>query len=205
MNRKIILFGGTFDPVHNGHILVAESALKQIGAEKVVFIPARRSPHKETFPYANAQARFEMLCLAIADEKKFRVSDCELKRAQPSYTLDTVKDFLIQYGPRSQIYWLLGADMVADLPRWYHAEELIDLCNLTVMSRPGCGRGNFEGLAETLGIKRIDKLRRNVVKTPLVDISSTEIRQKLGSGEEISGLVHPNVLKYIKENNLYSL
>ena len=127
MRRKIGLFGGTFDPIHFGHTCVAAHAAKYIGAEAVVFIPARRSPHKKLFPVASGDARLEMAALATAEQKKFRVSDCELKRPGPSYTLDTISEISAEYGEGTEFYWLIGADMVKDLDMWYNICELIDV------------------------------------------------------------------------------
>jgi len=117
--RKIALFGGTFDPVHLGHTTVAAEAIKQIGADKIIFIPARRSPLKGLFPKASVTDRFAMLALAIADNKKLELSDCELRKAEPSYTLQTVRHFQTDFGSDTLIYWLIGADSVEELPLWY--------------------------------------------------------------------------------------
>ena len=203
VKKRIILFGGTFDPIHYGHIRVAHSALQQTNAEKVVFIPAQRSPHKKLFPVASGNARLEMITLAITGRDKFCVSDCELKRASPSYTLDTVRSFQVQCGSAAEFYWLVGADMVKDLTAWHKIGELIDQCRLSVMSRAGFDKPDFSGLEAVLGPQRVGKLAENVISTPLVDISGTEIRQKLASGRDIEGLVDAKVLAYIREHRLY--
>lgn len=204
MEKKIILFGGTFDPIHIGHTTVAASAAEQIRAEKVVFIPAKRSPHKELFPTVTAEARLKMISLAIAGNRKFTLSDYELKRADPSYTLDTVKSFQAEYGSDYSIYFLVGADMLKDLDKWYKIEELIDGCNLAVMYRAGFERPCFCGFESVLGTQRVKKLRANVISTPLIEISGTEIRRKLASGAEVVTMLDEKVLAYIKENGLYT-
>src|SRR4030043_1662232 len=107
--RKIALFGGTFDPIHLGHTPVAADASEHIGAEKIVFVPAKRSPLKGFLPRANDNHRLKMISLAIAGEKNFRVSDYELKRPAPSYTLATIRKFQADYGSETSIHWLLGA------------------------------------------------------------------------------------------------
>lgn len=203
MNNKVILFGGTFDPIHYGHMRVADCACEQICAEEVVLIPARRSPHKKTLPIANGSARVEMISLAIAGKKKFRVSDCELKRAKPSYTLDTIRHFRAEYGQGVRICWLVGADAVKDLADWHGIRELVDECNLCVMFRAGFERPDFRGLGGVLGPGRVAKLERKVVQTPLIDINSTEIRRKLACGADVSDMLEPKVLAYIKKNGLY--
>lgn len=201
---KIVLFGGTFDPVHCGHIKVAAHASEKIGADKVIFIPAKRSPHKKVFPVASDIDRFEMIQIAVADKDNFHVSDCELKRGDPSYTLDTVKYFRKQYLQACELYWLVGADTITDLDKWYCIEELVDICNLCVMYRAGFGRPDLKSLKETLGDDRVSKLEQNVIATPLIDVSSTAIREKNALGEDICGMVDENVLAYIKKTGLYS-
>ena len=114
MTKKIILFGGSFDPIHRGHIIVAKSASRQIVADKVVFIPTRRSPHKELFPSAGNKARLDMISIAISAENTFQVSDFELHRPDPSYTIDTIRFFRQNFPDDTQFYWLIGADMLAE-------------------------------------------------------------------------------------------
>jgi nicotinate-nucleotide adenylyltransferase len=205
MNDKVILFGGTFDPIHYGHMRVADCACEHIGAQEVVLIPAKCSPHKKSLPIAEGSARVEMISLAIAGKKKFRVSDCELKRAEPSYTLDTVRHFRVEYGEGPKICWLVGADAIKDLANWYGIRELVDECNLCVMFRAGFERPDFSGFGEILGSGRVAKLERDVVATPLIDINSTQIRRKLTCGGDVSGMLEPKVLAYIQKNGLYSL
>jgi nicotinate-nucleotide adenylyltransferase len=206
MKKKIVLFGGSFDPIHNGHTIVAHHAIEHIGAQGFIFIPAQRSPHKKISPQAIAADRLRMIELAIADNKSMCVSDCELKRQPPSFTIDTLRYFRDQYGQDAEFYWLVGADMLKDLPRWHLIEELLDECNLCLMLRPGFER--FErklgALVEDFGLQRVKKLEQNAIANPLVDISSTEIRQKLAAGEDVSQMMHPAVLSYIKEHGLYS-
>ena len=204
MKNKLILFGGTFDPIHLGHTAVALAASKKIGAAKTVFIPARRSPHKKIFPIADAQSRLEMISLAISDTPNFSVSDYELKKTEPSYTLNTVLNFLAGPGKDTKIYWLIGADTVKDLPKWYKIHDLNEICNLSVMFRAGFDKPDFTGLEAVLGENGVKKLRSNVIETPLIDLSSTQIRQKIAHQEPISAIVNPDVAAYIQKNKLYS-
>jgi nicotinate-nucleotide adenylyltransferase len=203
MKRNVILFGGTFDPIHNGHTHVAEAAAEKIGAAKVVFIPAKRSPHKQVFPVAGAEQRIEMISLAIEDRDTFCVSDVEVKRPEPSYTLDTMRTFKAKYGEDTQLYWLIGADMVGDLAKWHRINELIDQCNLSVMLRGGFKRPDFGGFEEVFGHRRVEKLRQNVLLTPAIDISSTQIRRRVAAGLDFSDMVHSLVAAYIEQKGLY--
>ena len=123
--RKIALFGGTFDPVHLGHTTVAEDAARRIGAEKIIFIPAKRSPLKGFLPKANDKHRLKMITLAIAEQKTFEVSDCELKKPAPSYTLETVRQFQAEYGGGTLIHWLVGADHRVAVRFWLVRDQLV--------------------------------------------------------------------------------
>ena len=201
--RKIALFGGTFDPVHLGHTAVAGDAARSIGAEKIIFIPAKRSPLKGFLPKANDEHRLKMIALAIAGKKTFEVSDCELKKPAPSYTLETVKQFQAEYGDGTLIHWLIGADSIDDLTYWHQVVELIDSCILTTMYRAGCAPPDFAKFEAKWGPKRIQKLQENIIQTSLIDISSTEIRDRLASGRDVTGMLAPSVAEYIRKHGLY--
>lgn len=203
VTRRIVLFGGTFDPIHLGHTTVASEAAKSIGAEKIIFVPAKRSPLKGFLPRANDRDRFEMIALAIADKEDFEVSDFELKKPAPSYTLETVEAFRSEYGREASIYWLIGADTVDDLVHWHKITELIDACNLVTMFRAGCKSPDFTKFRDVWGRRRVEKLQRNIVPTSLVDISSTEIRKRLSEGLNASKMLHKAVLSYIRQHSLY--
>jgi len=203
--KKVALLGGTFDPIHLGHTIVAAEAVKHIGAEKIVFVPAKRSPLKGFTPCASDEDRFAMIALAIAGNKHFELSDYELKKPEPSYTLQTVKQFQADYGSETEIYWLIGADSIDDLPHWYKITELIDECNLSVMYRAGFEPPAFSKFMSLWGRQRIAKLQRNVIKTPLIDISSTEIRNRLAAGRDVTNMLHPAVADYIRKYVLYQI
>ncbi|MGD0596706.1 MAG: nicotinate (nicotinamide) nucleotide adenylyltransferase [Sedimentisphaerales bacterium] len=203
--RKIALFGGTFDPIHLGHTAVAAAAGEHIGADKVVFVPARRSPLKAFFPEASDEDRLAMIGLAISGNSGFEVSDYELKKAGPNYTLETVRYFRQQLGSGVLIYWLAGTDTLEDLPHWYGVTELIDECNLAVMYRAGFAPPDFSKFISLWGEERVKKMQRNVVETPLVDISSTEVRKRLAAGGDVGGIICPKVLQYIRERRLYGI
>jgi nicotinate-nucleotide adenylyltransferase len=200
---KTVLFGGTFDPVHIGHTTVAASAAGIIGADKVIFVPAKKSPLKAVCPAASDEERLQMITLAIADNPKFETSDYELRKPGPSFTIETVRFFKETLGSNAEIYCLMGADNLDELAGWYKAAELIDECNLAVMYRAGFDKPDFSRFKKSLGDKRVAKLEKNVVATPLVDVSSTEIRRKVAAGEDVSNMVAPAVLNYIRTHNLY--
>jgi len=203
LKRKIALLGGTFDPVHLGHTTVASAAVEHLGAEKVLFVPARRSPLKKCFPIASDEDRLNMISLAIEGNDKFDVSDYELRKPSPSYTLETVMHFEEKLGSETLICWLIGADGINELSRWWHIEELLDRCDLCTMFRAGCEKPDFKSFERVWGSRRIEKLQRNVIATPLIDISSTEIRSRLCGGEDVSEMLAPAVAKYIGRHTLY--
>lgn len=201
--RKIALFGGTFDPVHLGHTTVAEYVAGHIGAERVIFIPAKRSPLKGFLPKANDKHRLKMITLAIAGKKIFEASDCELTKPAPSYTLETVMQFKAEYGDGTLIHWLIGADSIDDLPYWYKIVELIDTCILTTMYRAGCAAPDFTKFEPQWGRQRIEKLEQNIIQTPLIGISSTAIRDRLAVGRDVSDMLAPSVTEHIRKHGLY--
>lgn len=201
--NRIILFGGSFDPIHNGHIKVVSFAADYLDAEKVIFIPARRSPHKESFPDASDEDRVEMIKAAIKGFDRFEISDFELNRPDPSYTLDTVIHFKRSFSPATEFFLLVGADIIKDLHRWYKVNDLLRQCNLCVMYRAGSKLPDFASQDAYFGPEMVQKLQKNVIETPLVDISSTDIRSKIASGRPFENLVGEKVSEYIKKNGLY--
>lgn len=203
VERKIILFGGTFDPIHLGHTLVAAAASEFIGAEKTIFIPAKRSPLKASLPRADDNHRLKMVNLAIADSGNFQLSDYELNRPEPTFTYQTVSHFQKEFGGEISIYWLVGADSIDELPLWHQISDLIDVCNLAVIYRAGFPKPDFTGFDGLWGRRRIEKLQKNVIETPLIDISSTKIREKLAAGLDVTDMLAPAVADYIRKHHLY--
>ncbi len=199
----MILFGGTFDPVHHGHTTVANYACNYINAEKTIFIPAKRSVLKDFAPKANDLQRYEMLSLAIADNDKFELSDYEIKKTKPSFTLDTVKYFKNKLNRQYDLYWLIGADAIKDFPLWYKVEDLIDTCDLCLICRAGFEKPDFSSFKKQWGLQRVEKMQKNTIETPLIDINSTEIRKLLAQNKDVDNMLNPSVAKYIKKYNLY--
>lgn len=202
--RKIILFGGSFDPIHTGHLRVAHHAIGALGADELIFIPARRSPHKTDMP-APGQHRFAMIARAIKELDRFSVSNCELLRPDPSYTLDTVHFFQDQFGPDCVLHWLIGADQLSDFEKWYRVDELLNECRISVMVRAGYPPPNFSRFSDTFSTDTIEQLQNDSIQTPLIDLSSTNIRQQLSSGSIPPDSLSPAVLQYIQQHHLYGL
>ena len=199
---KIILFGGSFDPIHNGHLRVAQAVLEKVGADRLILVPASRSPHKEDMPISGHH-RLEMIRRAIVGRERFSVSDCELNRPDPSYTLDTIHFFQDKCTRGAEFYWLIGADQLEDFNKWYKVSELLDICRVSVMYRAGYPKPDFDRFQTLFTSDQIAELERNVVETPLIDISSTEIRRKLANGVMPDDDLPEPVAVYIQENKLY--
>lgn len=203
-NKGILLFGGTFDPIHNGHLIVARSAAEKLRVERVVLIPSANPPHKNHSSLTLIRHRLAMTRVAVEGSELFEVSDCELNRPGPSFTLDTVRHFREQNGPNISLYWLIGGDTIKDLACWYKVEQLVNECIIVTAGRPGCDMevdfGVFRG---KLSDEQIARLKQFILETPLVDISATNIRSRVRRDLTISDLIPPTVRDYITENKLY--
>ena len=199
---KIILFGGSFDPIHKGHIHLAGVVREKLGAERLIFVPAHRSPHKKQMP-ATGYHRFQMIQRAIAGSECFSVSDCELNRGGSSYTLDTIHFFRDKHAFNVDFHWLIGADQLADFDKWYKVSELLDSCRVSVMYRAGYPKPNFDRFHGVFRLGQITQLEQDVVETPLIDINSTEIRRKLADGILPCNELFESVVRYIQEHQLY--
>lgn len=200
--RKAILFGGSFDPIHTGHLRVAHHALQALGADELIFVPTHRSPHKTDFP-TPGRHRFAMIEKAIDGFDGFSVSDCELSRPEPSYTLDTVRFFRDQFGPDAILYWLTGADQLSDLEKWYCVGDLLKECRLSVMVRAGYPPPDFGPFEGVFPSACIEQLKGDVLQTPRIDLSSTDIRCQLSSASVPPNALPPGVLEYIMRHHLY--
>ena len=193
---KLICLGGSFNPIHFGHLDCAQAAAKALGADLVVLIPSGLPPHKQTEgTLAPANDRLEMCRRAIATKAGFAVDDCEIHRPGPSYTILTVRRFK-QRGI-DEVIWLIGADMVAGLPNWHEATALMAESRLVVMSRPGYVIDWARLPAEFAA------LRHSTVAVPPIDISASDIRRRVRSRLPIDGLTPPAVCQYIRERKLY--
>lgn len=205
MSSDILLFGGTFDPVHCGHVEVARALAGVRGFGCVVFVPSATPPHKPA-AVASAADRVAMLKLVCTDDALFEVTEVELARPGRNYTYDTVRALQDKYGGSARLHWLIGADMLAELYKWYRAAELVELVEFVIAIRPPWDTKMdeiFSTLAEHFPPDVIERLRAAVVDTPLVDVSSTEIRRRVAAGESIVGLVPDAVAGYIASHELY--
>jgi nicotinate-nucleotide adenylyltransferase len=182
---KIAIYGGTFDPIHHGHLIVAREALERLAAEEVIFIPARVSPLRKTAPLATDEIRLLMIQAAIEHERGFTVDDCELRRASPSYTIDTVEQ-IRQRKRDATIYCLIGEDNVDTLTKWRRFADLERMVRFVVLDRSGHQPHHAYPV-----------IRRKI------DISATEIRKRVATGRSIRYFVPPAVEEIIRYQKLY--
>jgi nicotinate-nucleotide adenylyltransferase len=183
------LFGGSFDPIHHGHLLVAQAVTESLGLEELRFVPAREQPFKIGRHSAPAETRARMVALAIAGEPRFTIERIELERAGPSYTVDTVRA-LRELEPDREFAVLVGADAARDLEKWHEVETLAELASFVIFRRPGAPVPSLPW-------------RVRLVQVPAVDISATAIRQRVASGRSIRYWVPDAVAECIVADQLY--
>ncbi len=199
-NRKIGMMGGTFNPIHLGHLLAAESALEAFSLEQVIFVPAGNPPHKRGQKLTDKMDRYHMTVLATASNAKFTVSRYEIDKEEYSYSVDTVRHFKAKF-PDAEIYFILGADSLLSIMEWKDPEVLLKSCRFIGVTRPGY-------YSDVL-VKKIEELRKNFhanlyfVEIPAMDISSTDIKKRVKEGRSIKYMVDEKVEQYIKDHRLY--
>jgi nicotinate-nucleotide adenylyltransferase len=196
--RRIGLLGGTFDPPHIGHLVLAETASHELNLERLLFVPAGDPPHKQTEDKTPVEHRLVMLDKAIDKNNRFDISRVDIDRPGPHYSFDMVRLIGEQY-PDAELYFVMGGDSFYDLPTWYRPGELIQLCKLAVMRRPDepIRTDMHEALLPGLAA------RVEIIDAPLIGVSSTMLSQRLGQGKSVRYLVPDVVLDYILEHGLY--
>ena len=194
------VFGGTFDPIHIGHLIVAEEVRVRLRLEEVLFIPAGQPWLKTERDITPAYHRAEMVSLAIASNPYFKLSTIEIERPGPSYSVETLATLQHQLGGEARLFFLLGSDSLVELPQWKEPSRLIQLCQLVAFSREGSPPPQLKTLEPIIpGITRCV----SVVDVPQIWISSTQIRRRVAEGLPIRYLVPETVERYIKEHSLY--
>jgi nicotinate-nucleotide adenylyltransferase len=195
---KLGIFGGTFNPPHIGHLILAETAADALHLDRVYFVPAADPPHKVGLPRATVEARVKMVELTIAGNPRFALSRIDVDRPGPHYTVDTIEIFHQQY-PASALYFLMGSDSLRDLLSWHEPHKLVQRCQIVVMSRPVLPPdmdilyGELPQLREKL----------TAISSPEIDISSTNIVARVRNGQSIRYRVHDAVWEYIYAKQLY--
>lgn len=203
MNDTFLLYGGSFNPIHHGHLIAARSAAELLAATRIIFIPCANPPHKSDDDLAPAADRLEMVRLAIAGQAGWEASDCELRRDGPSYTFETVQAFRKTLGPQAVLCWMIGADSLPELASWYRIGELVEICRIVTVARPGWDHPDPGPLCTRLNPAQIQRLLADVLNTPRIDISATDIRRRVRQGLSIRYLVPDAVADYIRSRGLY--
>ena len=203
MVERVGLYGGSFNPVHCGHLIIARSVVERLDLARVIFLPSAVPPHKEGERLLEAGHRAEMVRLAIAGEPLFDISDYDLTRDGPSYTVETIAHFRRELGDDAELFWIIGADWLMELGTWHRAAELVDACTIVTAARPGWERPDLSPLADRLGAAQIAKLHAHILDTPQIDISATDIRERVAAGRSIRYLVPESVQDYIEMFKLY--
>ena len=197
---NIGVMGGTFDPIHNGHLLMAEEARGRLSLAVVLFVPAGQPWLKLDTPISAAEHRVQMVHLAIADKPYFELATMEVERPGPSYTVDTIAELRGKLGAGNELFFILGWDSLAELPQWHEPSRLIEMCKLVVVPRPGYSRPNLKKLEASIpGLSQ----RVMIMEKPHVDISASAIRQRVANSLSVHHLVPQPVNKYIKQHRLY--
>lgn len=200
---RIGVLGGTFDPIHYGHLIIAQEALEALGLTTVIFVPAAQPPHKPTGAVASGEHRYRMVELALADDPRFTVSDIEHRRCGRSYSIDTLEEFSRSLAPGDELCFLVGSDTVGELPTWKDIERFPRLCRLIVIARPGHPLEHISSLTAIFPADTVEQLRRDAMPIDPVGISASSIRAKVSQGRSIRYLVPEPVRRYLHQHHLY--
>ena len=184
---RIGILGGSFNPIHNGHLKLAEYAHSELNLDKVYLVPANRNAFKNASPLMSATLRVKLLKRALKGKKTLALSTCDIRRGGNTYTIDTLKDFRRKFGPKTVFYFLAGADNAKSISRWKSADKVLKLCRFTVLSRPGTPRAKVPS-----GVLWLD--------FPALDVSSSQIRQKLKQGRPLGSLVPRGTEALLKDS-----
>jgi nicotinate-nucleotide adenylyltransferase len=195
---RIGILGGTFNPPHLGHLICAQEAYVQLGLDRVIMIPARIPPHKPVEDEPGATHRYELCRCAVDGDDRFQVSELEIERDGPSWTVDTLAE-LNSRAPENELFLIVGGDVAAGIPHWREPERVLSLATLAVAKRGGTARERVEAALGTV----IGGERTAFFRMPRVAISSTDIRRRVRAGEPITYLTPDPVVRYIEEYGLY--
>ena len=196
---RIGILGGTFDPIHYGHLVIAEDARAYLHLDQVLFVPAYQPPHKPERAYSAFGHRVRMVGLALAGNPSFAVSLIEAERPGPSYTVDTLREFHRRLGPQASLFFIIGMDSLASILKWHRPAELLTLCRLVVAERAGY-RVDLPALENALPEPR---QRMDLIDTPELSISSTDLHRRVRHGLPIRYQLPPTVEQYVQEHRLY--
>lgn len=197
---RLGLYGGSFDPVHLGHLLLAETCREECELDRVLFLPCSQSPHKPNGAIASGNQRAEMLQFAVAGDPRFGVCRIELERSGPSFTVETLRQLRVEQ-PDSEFFFLMGADSLADLPLWREPQAILELATIVAVNRGQRPPLDLASLETRLGSSVRDRVR--FVTMPAIELSATEIRERVRSGRSLRYRVPRAIEEYIRQSGLY--
>ncbi|MGR3220741.1 MAG: nicotinate-nucleotide adenylyltransferase [Candidatus Anammoxibacter sp.] len=201
---KLGIIGGSFNPIHIGHLLIAKEVYNVHNLLKIIFIPVNLPPHKDANGLAEPTHRYRMVKEATKEIDHFEVSDVEIKRSGKSFTIDTIRFILNAYGSECEIYLIIGADSLNELKTWKNIKMISEMCKIVVINRPGYNIDTMDDLENILSKDEVANIKKLMVHIPPVDISSTEIRNRLKNGNSITDWTPVAVNEYIKKHRLYT-
>lgn len=204
MKLRIGIFGGTFNPVHLGHLLLAQDALEALDLSRILFVPCDLPPHKDTGHLVSAAHRAAMLERAIEDNPDFEICDLEIRRGGTNYSIDTVRHLRKIY-PQHELFFIIGSDSLMELHQWKEIDELLRLCQFVTFIRPGFDMEKAGRQNPKLNSALSQSLLKNVIAVHQIDISASDIRHRIAEGMSIRYLVPNAVEIYIAEHNLYKI
>lgn len=196
--QRIGIMGGTFDPVHYGHLVTAEAAREKYGLERVIFVPSGHPPHKDAREVTDFWHRYLMVLLAVVSNPYFEVSRMEYDRGGVTYTIDTVREFRRLYGAGTELFFITGADAILEILTWKQPEELLAMCRFIAATRPGYDLRQLNSLLGEFYQGAV-----SVLEIPMLSISSSDLRRRVKTGLSIKYLVPEPVEFYIFQNGLY--
>jgi len=200
---RIGVLGGTFDPVHYGHLIIAQEALEALDLATVIFVPSAQPPHKPAYAVTAGEHRYRMVELALAEDLRFTISDIEQQRVGRSYTIDTLREMSRSLSPGDELCFLVGSDTVPELTTWKDIGRFPEFCRLIVVARPGYPLDLITALGTCFPDRVVEQVRRDALVIDPVGISATALRHKVAQGRSICYFVPEAVRLYIEEQKLY--
>jgi nicotinate-nucleotide adenylyltransferase len=203
MAARVALFGGSFNPIHHGHLIIARAVAERLEIDPVILLPSRTPPHKNGDGLASGEDRLAMVRAAIEGDDLFAVDEHDLLCEGPSYTATTVAHFRRRLPADTELFWILGADSLRELHTWYRPDEILRHCRIITARRPGSTIDDLPDLQAMLGEDAVRGLLADVLETPYIEISATQIRQRVARRQAIRYLTPPAVEEYITRHGLY--
>lgn len=203
MTQRLGLYGGSFDPIHFGHLISARAVAEHFNIPRIILIPAARPPHKTSTHVTPVEHRLTMARLAVESDPLFEVSDAETLRPGPSYTIDTIDYFRAACGPAVELFWIIGADTLPELAQWHRVAELLNRVRIVSAARPGWRIPDLTLLRTRVGDDPVDQLIGDCCPTPEIAISATDIRHRVRSNRSVRYFVPDKLIAHMTAHRLY--